>query len=316
MACRVSLRKLSLRFFGSCFAIGPWLRGCPWLASITVQTDREVTVEVVGHLARLSSLKELVVHQASAVEFRSPLLGLTSLKVADCSIGTLPPGLSTLTRLVKLEVYGARLGGADLSALSRLRALALLCLSRCGLRAFPTELRALPNLQRLLLQGTAGSVEQLDAISALGKLRDLSLADCGLRSLPASLCALTQLTALFLNGNRLSALPGGPWLRGIELLSLDLASLCRLKEGLGGASQLATLFLTRTGEAEEQHCQGVEDALLSLPALWRLYYVRSAERTGQPFRESFSLMKCLTRLADALCVELCEKDETHFSSRL
>ncbi len=316
LLCRRTLTNFELNWAGSA-SLGPWLKGFPQLTKISVDSKGAALEAGLEHVA---ALRELTLYTTgSAVTIASLPLGLTQLCLTNCALSELPACLTSLQSLEALDLGSNNLGHASFVLLSTLTQLTMLSLAECGLPAVPPELWALTGLQMLYLDCLdciEMPAQDLESISVLSELRVLALPDCDLQALPAELSSLLHLRSLFLHGNELDALAGSAlWLGRLKLLSLGLASLCRCAADLHHAGQLECLYISRTGDAREQRCDGMLDALAALPRLQSLHYIRSRLPDGQPVQESFSFLQVLLKLAcqPGLVVQATELDDIEWS---
>ncbi len=106
-------------------------------------------------------------------------------------------------RVVKLDLFGSCLTGAELAEIGQLTALRELWLS---LTSLPAEIGQLTSLEELSLN--SNQLTSLPAeIGQLTSLRGLYLNSNQLTSLPAEIGQLTSLKYLNLSGNQLTGLP-------------------------------------------------------------------------------------------------------------
>ena len=106
-------------------------------------------------------------------------------------------------RVVKLDLFGSCLTGAELAEIGQLTALRELWLS---LTSLPAEIGQLTSLEELSLN--SNQLTSLPAeIGQLTSLRGLYLNSNQLTSLPAEIGQLTSLRELYLSGNKLTSVP-------------------------------------------------------------------------------------------------------------
>ena len=125
-------------------------------------------------LTRLVHL-DLSTSQVAADGLRLPA-SLQHLDLRNCGLEEVPPGVSTLTALVELDLGGQEVRGG-FTALEPLHALEDLDLSEMPLQELPSSLSCLGALQTLRLMDTDIDHDTMTAYSALTALTALTLVD-------------------------------------------------------------------------------------------------------------------------------------------
>ncbi|KAL4421239.1 hypothetical protein ABPG75_010530 [Micractinium tetrahymenae] len=249
-ALRVSLGSceyLRLRWGGQQLVLGDWIAGARALTCLAVSAH---DLDVHANLAALTSLVHL---ELSTSSDNGPLLDpacLPTTLTRLCCVpapgeapadgegpvaAALPEQLLALPRLHYLDVSESRFDRAHLeAALPRLTRLTSLALDKCEMPdGLPPQLSLLTALRVLsfdgcvVLEGHPLSPVAWTALGALTSLRSLSLSNCSLLQLPASVPGLPRMQHLYLEYNAMRALPPGPYLRRLRLLSLDWEPLLR-----------------------------------------------------------------------------------------
>ncbi|KAL4421674.1 hypothetical protein ABPG77_001215 [Micractinium sp. CCAP 211/92] len=246
--CVGACEYLRLRWGGQQLVVGEWIAGARSLTCLAVSAHDMV---VHADLAALTTLDHLEISTSSD---NGPLLypgclpaSLTRLCCVPApaeqpapdglgpAISAMPEQLLALPRLRYLDVSESWFDRSHLeTALPRLTLLTSLALDKCELPdGLPPQLSLLTRLRVLSFDGCAVveghplSPVAWTVLGALTSLLSLSLSNCSLLQLPASVATLPRMQHLYLEYNSIRALPAGPYLSHLRMLSLDWEPLLR-----------------------------------------------------------------------------------------
>ncbi|KAL4855409.1 putative leucine-rich repeat receptor-like protein kinase [Chlorella vulgaris] len=205
-------------------------------------------------LRPLSRLRQLSVSRVKHTEtIIEEILALPSLRqlqalqLSECSLQTIPPGLSALTHLTALALKENNLGCSATTVLTALQCLQSLDLERCSLRDVPQQVSALTALTRLNVNGNGALQGGWQHVLPLTQLQDLDLGWLYLPMLPGEVFQLTALTRLDhtqARGDRFDSRPHLLLLTQLRDLSLEFCSLEEVPEQVSALTALTYLSLS------------------------------------------------------------------------
>ena len=215
------------------------------LESLTIDAEM-LTADAIAN-ADLPALHTLTIRgtsdldQVLALAAAAPNLEELTLHTGD--LQEVPAGLSQLTKLTELHLYGSFTSVTpELFELVQLKSLTL---QSRELTSLPDQIGDLRLLERLTLE--TSRVTSLPAsIGQLTQLQELSVTDSALTGLPREIGDLEQLRRLDLEQGNIETLPAEIGnLKQLELLDLTNNELVGLPETLGEATSLRAIGLAQ-----------------------------------------------------------------------
>lgn len=155
LSALTQLTSLNLGYCACSFAPGCLPASLRTLVAVLSEPALPAAILQATQLQRLQLGLTRTSHEALDAAGLEGLIALTYLSLHTCQLVDLPPQLSALTRLRALDLVGADLDGADLSALPAMPALSELDLCFNDLTELPPELLQWTNLEvRCFLHGS------------------------------------------------------------------------------------------------------------------------------------------------------------------